>query len=94
MSGFIQSSALAIVALLRERQERLRGESTSVLEDLLHESRDGLTDQRFSVRTAAEINRTACLLLLEERQLAADAGNDTLCRPADSEAGAQKGQSK
>ena len=67
MHAAIQSTSQAVLDFYRSQRAWLGQCSTAELVDLQHEC-DGLRfDQDFSVRTAAEINRTACLLILEER---------------------------
>lgn len=45
----------------------LANKPTQFLQDLLHRADDERFNEAFSVRTAAEINRAACVLILEER---------------------------
>ncbi len=57
------------VMIMYEKQRAdLMGKPTVYLEELLHRSEDRRLDHTFTVRTAAEINRAACTLLLEERR--------------------------
>ena len=57
-----------IFGLLEEQRASLKDKPRQYVEDLLHESEDLLHSPTFSIRTAAEINRTAATLVLEERK--------------------------
>ena len=51
--------------VLYERQRAyLAGKPISYVEDLLHRAEEGMKTGSFTVRTAAEINYTACFMVL------------------------------
>lgn len=59
-----------VFALYDEQYAYLESKSTEYLTELQHRSEEGRNSHIFSERTAAEINRTACVVILEKRATA------------------------
>jgi len=53
--------------LYRAQRAYLAGKPTAFLEDLLHRAEEQRYHQDYSARTAGEVNRAACLSILDER---------------------------
>jgi hypothetical protein len=56
-----------ILDLYEKQRSYLAGKPRQYVEDLKHQAMDLIHHEDFSVRTAAEINRTACVMVLESR---------------------------
>ena len=63
----IEEDAACLVMNLQARCADLSRRPSSELTELQHRAEDLLHHERFSIRTAAEITRAACILILEER---------------------------
>jgi arginine deiminase len=69
MNAEIKSTQAMVLAIYHAQRQVLAEQPTRDLNDLLQECDDLRFDQTFSVRTAAEINRTACVSILEARNV-------------------------
>jgi hypothetical protein len=56
-----------LIGLYERQREYLKSKPTSVLEELKRAGEAARFEEEFSTRTAGEINRTACEMILEER---------------------------
>ena len=68
MHADIATNQRHIFALYQRQREFLATQPRAYVEELLHRSQDLLHASEFSVRTAAEISRTACLMVLHLEQ--------------------------
>ncbi len=57
-----------LLGLFQETRGYLASKPTQFLDELLHRAEDERFSPVFTLRTAAEINRAACVLILEERR--------------------------
>lgn len=58
-----------VLELYHEQARYLEAKPTEFLQDLQHRADEERFSETFSTRTAAEINRAACQIILEERGL-------------------------
>lgn len=64
MHAEIEITRGRIWELYKQQHAYLTGKPVGVIEELLHRSEELVNSPDFTVRTAAEINRTACVFLL------------------------------
>jgi len=57
-----------VLGLYSEQRDYLASKPGTFLEELMHRADEERFNSNYSVRVAAEINRTACALILEARQ--------------------------
>ena len=57
-----------VLELYEKQRAYLAVKPTDYLEELQHRSEDLIASREFTVRTAAEINRAACVMILEDRK--------------------------
>lgn len=67
MTAEIDKTVEALNQLFVARRSDLKLKSDEQLRDLLHYCEDRKRDERWTVRTACEINSAAATILLEER---------------------------
>ena len=67
MHSEIQHTQRQFLELFERQRACLLSRTDAYLEELLHRSEDLLQADAFSVRAGAEINRAACMIILEER---------------------------
>ena len=67
MNGEIEVVKTRVLDLYEQQRQYLNSKPNQFLKDLLHRSEEQRDSAEFSTRTAAEINRAACVLILEER---------------------------
>ena len=68
MNPEIREMARFIIGLYETQRARLEDKSKGELSDLKHSCEEHSHNPDFSVRTSAEINRTACVMILESRK--------------------------
>lgn len=68
MHSEIQRTQNLLLDDFRQQRSYLQSKPSQYLFDLLHECESLRSHAVFSIRTASEINRAACTVILEERQ--------------------------
>jgi excinuclease UvrABC nuclease subunit len=68
MNSEIEIVAAQVRNIYRQQRSYLAGKPDHVVNDLHHRCQEAAHDENFSTRTAAEINRAACLMELETRK--------------------------
>lgn len=63
----IEIARRKVLQLFLETRRYLEAKPAAFLEDLQHRAEEARFDENFTTRTAAEINRAACVLILAER---------------------------
>lgn len=66
--------ARRVLDLFAKQRAYLEAKPTEFLQDLQHRADEERFSETFSTRTAAEINRAACVVVLEERDVVAGSG--------------------
>lgn len=65
MNAEIEITQRQFMGLYEDKRNYLAGKPRRFLEDLLHEAEELRFHEELSVRAAAEINRAACIMILE-----------------------------
>lgn len=67
MNAEIEHVANQVLGLYERQHDYLMDKPVAVIEELRHRAEESCRSLEFSVRTAAEINRAACVMILERR---------------------------
>jgi hypothetical protein len=68
IEDYIKLTSEGIIGLYKDCKERLETMDNESVRSLLHVSEDKKTSEFFSERASAEINRAACIMVLEDRE--------------------------